>query len=438
MAVNESLDALDAVTAANNTPAGTASVGTDMDDHLRDIKKNIRDAADHQVKELAPTGFEGQLHADKSRSASGIITMRFHDGAAFRDIFEFSTATAASTASAKIRVLNLHDSAIPAVAVRGSEFSASQIPVAATTILGAANTFTDDQTLENTDAGASQAPAFALYRNSASPAVDDLLGVLKFDGKDDGGTRLTYASLTTKILDPVNTSEDAELRLRTVVASTQADRVRIAQGLYTPNATGGDKGADSINASAVYDDNVLLTPYVLEAAKTGQINMAALDNGVPNLEIEEQVEQQVPTKTVMVERGFIEELAGRRVVRRKMVAEERPKTEKVPVLDADGNEIGEQEVPLPVETVTVPARTEERIHGPARRFANNLAELDPSNYAQKWKSSGHLPALPSKAEWAQAKGKISMGTLIQRLMETAEVQAVHIDKLEARLRALEP
>lgn len=40
-------------------------------------------------------------------------------------------------------------------------------------------------------------------------------------------------------------------------------------GFWTANATGGDKGADTINAGAVYDDNVLLTDLVLDYAVDG-------------------------------------------------------------------------------------------------------------------------------------------------------------------------
>lgn len=44
MAVNEALNAY-STTAASNTPAGTDNVGSDLDDHLRDLKKNSAYAA---------------------------------------------------------------------------------------------------------------------------------------------------------------------------------------------------------------------------------------------------------------------------------------------------------------------------------------------------------------------------------------------------------
>src|SRR4029434_6838047 len=41
-----------------------------------------------------------------------------------------------------------------------------------------------------------------------------------------------------------------------LVAGTLATRLVLGQGLYTPNATGGDKGSDSINAQGIYQHRV--------------------------------------------------------------------------------------------------------------------------------------------------------------------------------------
>jgi hypothetical protein len=56
MAVNEALSAL-STTPASNTPAGTDSIGTDLDDHLRDIKKNVRFASNHPVQAAKITAY---------------------------------------------------------------------------------------------------------------------------------------------------------------------------------------------------------------------------------------------------------------------------------------------------------------------------------------------------------------------------------------------
>lgn len=80
---------------------------------------------------------------------------------------------------------------------------------------------------------------------------------------------------------------------------------------------------------------------------------------------------------------------------------------------------------------------EVRTHEPAARFAARAAVLlDPATYALEWKTKRHLPSMPSPAEWEAAGQKMSTGDLIQRLWETVELQAVHIEKLRARIEAL--
>lgn len=60
MAVNEALTAY-STTAASNTPAGSDAVGTDLDDHLRDIKKNVRNASNMAVQALKTAAYSTVL-----------------------------------------------------------------------------------------------------------------------------------------------------------------------------------------------------------------------------------------------------------------------------------------------------------------------------------------------------------------------------------------
>lgn len=149
-------------------------------------------------------------------------------------------------------------------------------------LLDAANTWSANQIITSTDAGAAESPLLIVDRNSASPAASDLLADIQFRGRNSGASAFNYATITTKITDPTAASEDAELLLRTAVAGSISARLHIGAGIYTPGATGGDKGANTINASAVYDDNVLLTCYVPEAAEDGAIDLAKWDATVPD------------------------------------------------------------------------------------------------------------------------------------------------------------
>ena len=67
--------------------------------------------------------------------------------------------------------------------------------------------------IESTDAGATDAPDLILYRNSASPAVNDMIGSIKFRGKDLGGNDVDYVELETKLTDVTDGSEDSKLQV---------------------------------------------------------------------------------------------------------------------------------------------------------------------------------------------------------------------------------
>lgn len=218
-------------------------------------------------------------------------------------------------------------------------------------------------------------------------------------------------------------------------------------GLILGAPTGGAKGSGTLNAQAVYDDNVLLTCYAIDAYKTGSVDIAYWDSVTPDLEIAaqpEQAENRPVTRKVMRTQRVRD---GARIIER-LVAVDEPVYDELPVFDgagkplksADGRPLTDRA--LRVERVVTapaqPARTEVRTHAPAAKFAPRAAELlDPKAYGAAWKATGHLPAMPSPAEWVAADKKMAVGDILQRLWECTEIQAIHIDKLLARIEALE-
>lgn len=108
-----------------------------------------------------------------------------------------------------------------------------------------------------------------LFRNSASPAASDDLFNLSYYGRDSAANKQLYAEILARILDATSTTEDAELIIRTVLAGTVANRLRIGAGVYTEGATGGDKGVGTINAESVYMAGSLL-PFSKEYISPGQ------------------------------------------------------------------------------------------------------------------------------------------------------------------------
>jgi hypothetical protein len=86
---------------------------------------------------------------------------------------------------------------------------------------------TDQIIIENSDGGVDTAPDLVLYRNSASPAANDGLGLLEFRGEDSAGNTHAYGQITSTIIDPSNTSEDGYLDFLTSSGGTIASRLRL-------------------------------------------------------------------------------------------------------------------------------------------------------------------------------------------------------------------
>ena len=83
------------------------------------------------------------------------------------------------------------------------------------TVDGAATiTVTDNSdtlTLVSTDADATVGPVLSLFRNSASPADNDVLGRIVFKGEDSAGNDATFARIEAIATDVTNGSEDGRI-----------------------------------------------------------------------------------------------------------------------------------------------------------------------------------------------------------------------------------
>ena len=312
--------------------------------------------------------------------------------------------------------------------------------------LDGSNFFSANQILQSTDGGGS-GPFLVLDHNSPSPAVNDQIAAVLFRGRDSAAQTIDYGSIYVLLDDPAAGSVDGRFGFYIPIANNYAWRLHIGAGVYTPSATGGDKGNGTINAQAVYDDNVLLTCYAIEAYKTGTVTVSYWDSTALDLDVAaqpEQVENRPVTQKVMRARRVRD---GARLVE-TMVEVDEPVYDLLPVVDAAGKPVKDAAGKPVVErvqrmepVVTAPAQpagVETRTHAPAARFAARAAELlDPKLYGDSWKATGHLPAMPSPAEWEAAGKKMGLGDIQQRLWETVEVQAIHIDKLLARIEGLE-
>jgi hypothetical protein len=88
----------------------------------------------------------------------------------------------------------------------------------------------DDVVIENSEAGATEGPNVVLYRNSASPAADDVLGTVEFRGEDSGGSTQSYAEITAGIVDATASGEDGRIDFNTTTGGSLGNAVRLQEG----------------------------------------------------------------------------------------------------------------------------------------------------------------------------------------------------------------
>lgn len=103
--------------------------------------------------------------------------------------------------------------------------STLQVDGAITSSAGATITVADNSdnlTLTSTDADANAGPNFRMFRNSASPADGDAVGLIEFEGKNDAGQTVRYAGIDSRIVDASNGTEDGRLELVTTLAGSGA------------------------------------------------------------------------------------------------------------------------------------------------------------------------------------------------------------------------
>jgi hypothetical protein len=273
-------------------------------------------------------------------------------------------------------------------------------------------------TLVSSDGGATTGPDLVLDRGSGSPAANDLLSRIYWNGRNASGSVITYSAFGCQIVDATAGSEDAQYQIQTIIAGAFATRIRVGAGIFSNTATGGDMGNGTANFTAVYDDSVLLTCYVLEAERSnGKIDLDAWDERAPN--------QVTPAEFA-------------KVITKPEVREEVRDAKGRLQLQPDGT-FSKVVSRAEIEIVEVePARVVERRHEPARAFSEALKKtglLDPAVYTAAWRATGVLPLMPSPEEW-ETNGRLSAGALAQRLWELCEIQAVHIGRLSDQIVAL--
>ncbi|TSC85694.1 MAG: Protein containing Hedgehog/intein hint domain, C-terminal domain [Microgenomates group bacterium Gr01-1014_7] len=122
-----------------------------------------------------------------------------------------------------------------------------------------------------TDAGTDIPGSQALILRNTNTTTSNR-ATLFFEGTADGGGTGLWANIGAEFTDRTADLEDAELFFGTMLNGASGERMRIySNGGVTIGApTGGNKGTGTLNATAVYDDNVLLTDWAFDLYFDGQ------------------------------------------------------------------------------------------------------------------------------------------------------------------------
>jgi len=137
--------------------------------------------------------------------------------------------------------------------------------------------------VENDGDDANAAPDLNLFRNSASPAANDLIGEVKFRGKDSGGSQVEYARIQGKILDPTDTSEGGALVFQTIQSGTETDTViinnegRVGIGTLTPSSPLHIVGAQT-PLRIEREDSASVAFRIQNSVGAGELQLGASEN----------------------------------------------------------------------------------------------------------------------------------------------------------------
>ena len=146
--------------------------------------------------------------------------------------------------AAKLTSGTIPNARLPAAATSiTSVGTLSGLTTGATVVNGALTVNNDLASIVSTDAGAAAAPVFELYRNSASPADEDLVGQIQFQGENDADEKYLYASISGKIHDATNSSENGKLEFNVGISGSMQTIATIDQ------ASGFDTGSYAIRGS---------------------------------------------------------------------------------------------------------------------------------------------------------------------------------------------
>ena len=114
---------------------------------------------------------------------------------------------------------------------------------------------TDQLILTSTDADANAGPNLRLYRNTSSPADDDIAGTIEFEGRNDNSQDVVYAQIQTRTPDVSDGSEDGAFVIRCMEDGTLVERMGMDTGgtVFNDNSVDVDFRVESDSSTTMFN-----------------------------------------------------------------------------------------------------------------------------------------------------------------------------------------
>jgi hypothetical protein len=153
-------------------------------------------------------------------SLGGVIQKPGTDFTVSGSVLTFTTAPAANTSFFAILLGSDNGGTVTPTdgSVTGDKI-ASDLSIATNVRITTADN-TDTLSLISTDADANAGPNLRFYRNSSSPADDDVIGRVDFEGRNNNSEDIIYANIQGEIMQEADGSEDGQLQFGVMKAGT--------------------------------------------------------------------------------------------------------------------------------------------------------------------------------------------------------------------------
>jgi hypothetical protein len=109
-------------------------------------------------------------------------------------------------------------------------------------------------TITREDSGSTGGPVLVLNRDSSSPADNDNLGNISFQGKNSAGEEISYVRIATQLIDATDGTEDGRLQIRVVKNGTGTGLLSNSVASFTAAGIELGNSRDLIFEGATNDD----------------------------------------------------------------------------------------------------------------------------------------------------------------------------------------